>query len=137
MNICNLTTPHPKVTGLPSPQTPIGFCAESRNTPQNAPRILAAYRSASRGLSLGLFLGLFLGLAHPTLAQMPHESLPVSPGSMASDGVSTTVESRRVEQPLWVRISVTVGGLGLIGLELGWFLDSRPKSRQVSVIGDE
>jgi plastocyanin domain-containing protein len=37
---------------------------------------------------------------------------------------------QRIEQPLGNRIAVTVGGFGLIGLELWWFLWSKPKSRQ-------
>lgn len=37
---------------------------------------------------------------------------------------------QRIEQPLGNKIAVTVGGIGLIGLELWWFLLSKPKSRQ-------
>lgn len=38
---------------------------------------------------------------------------------------------RRIEQPLKNKAAVTLGGLGLIGLELWWFLLSKPKSQQV------
>lgn len=38
---------------------------------------------------------------------------------------------RRIEQPLENKLGVTLGGLGLIGLELWWFLLSKPKSQQV------
>lgn len=34
----------------------------------------------------------------------------------------------RIEQPLANKAIVTIGGLGLIGLELWWFLYSKPKS---------
>ncbi len=35
----------------------------------------------------------------------------------------------RIEQPFWVKATVTVIGLGLIGVEIWWFLLSKPKSR--------
>lgn len=38
---------------------------------------------------------------------------------------------RRIEQPLGNKVAVTVGGLGLISLELWWFLLSKPKSQKV------
>jgi plastocyanin domain-containing protein len=37
---------------------------------------------------------------------------------------------RRIEQPLWVKGAVTCGGLALIGLEIWWFLLSKPKSQK-------
>jgi plastocyanin domain-containing protein len=42
----------------------------------------------------------------------------------------------RIEQPLSNKIMVTVGGLGLIGLELWWFLFSKPKSARASTQGN-
>ncbi len=39
-----------------------------------------------------------------------------------------TGQFQPIEQPLRNKIIVTVGGLGLIGLELWWFLLSKPKS---------
>jgi plastocyanin domain-containing protein len=36
---------------------------------------------------------------------------------------------RRIEQPFWVKATVTAIGLGLIGIEIWWFLLSKPKSR--------
>jgi len=53
-----------------------------------------------------------------------------SGGSVASmahgamQPITQSGEFRRIEQPLWVKGSVTAGGLGLIGLELWWFLFS-------------
>jgi plastocyanin domain-containing protein len=38
----------------------------------------------------------------------------------------------RIEQPLGLKMGVTVGGLGLIGLELWWFLFSKPKSQRAN-----
>ncbi len=43
--------------------------------------------------------------------------------------ISSTSEFQRIDQPLWVKGAVTAAGLGLIGLELWWFLGSKPKSR--------
>lgn len=42
-----------------------------------------------------------------------------------------SLQFRRIEQPLGNKIAVTLGGLGLIGLELWWFLLSKPKSQKV------
>jgi plastocyanin domain-containing protein len=45
---------------------------------------------------------------------------------------SQTTEFQRLEQPLWIKATVTAGGLGLIGLNLWWFLLSKPKSQKVA-----
>jgi plastocyanin domain-containing protein len=74
--------------------------------------------------SLGLGLGLASGVA---VAQMPHEMN----GRHSSD-TEQTAQFRRIEQPLGNKVAVTLGGLGLIGLELWWFLLSKPKSRQAT-----
>ena len=42
---------------------------------------------------------------------------------------------QRIDQPLWVKGAVTAGGLGFIGLELWWFLLSKPKSRKAATQG--
>jgi plastocyanin domain-containing protein len=70
---------------------------------------------ASSVASLGIMLGIASGNA---VAQIPHEM---------SD---RTGQFQPIEQPLRNKIMVTIGGLGLIGLELWWFLLSKPKSRQ-------
>ncbi len=62
-------------------------------------------------------LGLLLAVATGSPAQMTHELMPESNGDF-----------RRIEQPLWTKALVTTGGLGLIGLELWWFVFSQPKS---------
>ncbi|WP_052049882.1 hypothetical protein [Leptolyngbya sp. KIOST-1] len=72
-------------------------------------------------------LGLLLSLAVGTPAQMGHGS---------TDMAQPTSQFQRIEQPLWSKLAVTGAGLGLIGLELWWFLFSKPQSRQVSKDGD-
>lgn len=49
-----------------------------------------------------------------------------------SEPVRESLQFSRIEQPLVNKIAVTLGGLGLIGLELWWFLLSKPKSQSVS-----
>jgi plastocyanin domain-containing protein len=68
--------------------------------------------------SLGLVLGMMGGKA---VAQMPH-----SIEGMPHD--RPTGQFQKIEQPIVNKIIVTLGGLGLIGLELWWFLGSKPKS---------
>lgn len=69
-------------------------------------------------------LGLVLGIASDeAVAQMPHEG-------MQRFETERTSQFRRIEQPLWLKSAVTIGGLGLIGLELWWFLLSKPKSQK-------
>ncbi|HBB34759.1 MAG TPA: hypothetical protein DDZ80_09775 [Cyanobacteria bacterium UBA8803] len=77
--------------------------------------------------SLGLGLGIASGIA---VAQMPHDM-----NERESFDTEQTVQFRRIEQPLGNKIAVTLGGLGLIGLELWWFLLSKPKSRQATTEG--
>lgn len=70
--------------------------------------------------SLGLMLGIASGKA---VAQMPHEG-------MQRSEIEQKSQFRRIQQPLWLKSAVTFGGLGLIGLELWWFLLSQPKSQK-------
>ncbi|MGG6240299.1 cupredoxin domain-containing protein [Nodosilinea sp. AN01ver1] len=70
-------------------------------------------------------LGLAIGLATGTPAQMEMEN-----GTMGAS--QSTGQFQRIEQPLWTKVAVTGAGLGLIGLELWWFLLSKPRSRQAS-----
>ncbi|ARV59641.1 hypothetical protein BZZ01_14270 [Nostocales cyanobacterium HT-58-2] len=66
-------------------------------------------------------LGLMFGIAsNKAVAQMSYEQMQPSQ-------TRQTGQFRRIEQPLWVKGAVTAGGLGLIGLELWWFLLSKPK----------
>jgi plastocyanin domain-containing protein len=68
------------------------------------------------GLSLG-------GVSGDAIAQTTHDTMQPSPHE-------ETGQFRAIEQPLWVKGAVTAGGLGLIGLELWWFLFNKPKSRK-------
>ena len=70
--------------------------------------------------SLGIVLGIVSGKA---VAQMPHNMNEMQPSQSEQTG-----QFQPIEQPLSNKIIVTVGGLGLIGLELWWFLLSKPKS---------
>lgn len=78
-------------------------------------------------VSLGLGLGIASGIA---VAQTPHDM-----NERQSPDIQQTGQFRRIEQPLGNKVSVTLGGLGLIGLELWWFLLSKPKSRQAKTQG--
>ena len=50
---------------------------------------------------------------------------------MPTELAAQNTQFRRIEQPLRNKLGVTLGGLGLIGLELWWFLLNKPKSQQV------
>jgi plastocyanin domain-containing protein len=50
--------------------------------------------------------------------------------SMSSDHANSTTQFHQIEQPLELKIIVTLGGLGLIGLELWWFLFSQPTTQK-------
>jgi plastocyanin domain-containing protein len=51
---------------------------------------------------------------------------------MPEHASKTNSQFRSIEQPLSHKAIVTLGGLGLIGLELWWFLLSKSKPRQVA-----
>lgn len=63
-------------------------------------------------------LGLIFGTATTTLA-------------MPQDSHSNGSNFRQIEQPLSLKTIVTLGGIGLIGLEFWWFLLYKTKSQQV------
>jgi len=69
--------------------------------------------------SLGLILG--LALAPRSIAETPEQS--AKPSSKFT----------RVEQPLPLKVGVTLGGLALICGELWWFLFSKTKAKQTQV----
>jgi plastocyanin domain-containing protein len=71
-------------------------------------------------VTLGVLLATTSGGA---VAQMSHEEMQPT---------EQTGEFQRIDQPLWIKGAVTAGGLGLIGLELWWFLLSKPKSRKAA-----
>ncbi|NJO66875.1 MAG: hypothetical protein HC832_05410 [Leptolyngbyaceae cyanobacterium RM1_405_57] len=71
--------------------------------------------------TVSLLLGVTLGGA---VAQENHQGMTHTTGEQTN--------FQRVDQPLWVKAAVTAGGISLIGLELWWFLLSKPKSRQAA-----
>ena len=50
--------------------------------------------------------------------------------TMPSEHSNSTTQFRRIEQPLGLKAVVTLGGLGLMGLELWWFLFSQPTTKK-------
>lgn len=72
----------------------------------------------------GFLLGAISGVI---AAEMPEPSMESMPRSSETAG-----QFQRIEQPLGNKVAVTLGGLGLIGLELWWFLFSQPKSRKAT-----
>lgn len=48
---------------------------------------------------------------------------------------SSSSQFQRVDQPLANKVAVTLGGLGLMSLELWWFLLSKPKSQRIEARG--
>jgi plastocyanin domain-containing protein len=68
-------------------------------------------------------LGFLLGVVSGAIsAEMPAEH--------STDSSPKNTQFQRIEQPLSNKIAVTLGGLGLIGLELWWFKFSKPKSQK-------
>lgn len=53
----------------------------------------------------------------------------VTAAEMPDDASVQITQFRRIEQPLGLKVAVTLGGLGLIGLELWWFLISKPQGK--------
>ncbi len=70
---------------------------------------------------LGLSLGVTIAL--PALAQMPH-------GSTTKSSAPATQQFQRIEQPLWTKLLVAGAGMGLVGLELWWFVWSQPEAHR-------
>jgi len=65
-------------------------------------------------IGTSLFLSLFSGIA---MAEMPME--------MPASEERITPTFAKIEQPLALKLAVILGGVGLIGLELWWFLYSK------------
>lgn len=58
-------------------------------------------------------------------------------GALAAEMPEHTTEQtqfRRIEQPLGNKVAVTLGGLALIGLDLWWFLLSKPQSQKIEAL---
>ena len=70
-------------------------------------------------------LGFLLGSISGVLAT------EISTKNMTESHSTESLQFRRIEQPPGNKIVVTLGGVGLIGLELWWFLLSKSKSQNV------
>lgn len=55
--------------------------------------------------------------------------------AIAETPSSSTREIRKIEQPLPLKLGVTLGGLGLIAAEVWWFLLSKTKAEKAKVSG--
>jgi plastocyanin domain-containing protein len=85
----------------------------------------------SKGAMIGsiVTLSFLLGIASgEATAQMPHAGMQHLTPEQTGQFQHPEQPFQHLEQPLGVKGVVTVGGLGLIGLELWWFLFSKPKS---------
>ena len=68
-----------------------------------------------------------IGLAFSASSLLASEMPMPKEGNSKADRSS---QFQRIEQPLAFKIGVTAGGLVLIGVQLWWFLGSKPKSQQ-------
>lgn len=78
-------------------------------------------------------LGFLLGAISGAIAA---ETLPdhsAAEHSMTEQSPPKKSQFQQIEQPLSNKLAVTATGLGLIGLELWWFLLSKPKSRKAEI----
>lgn len=73
--------------------------------------------------TIGVSIGLISSGAIAQTMREHNQSAPTTP----------TSEFQRIEQPLSNKLLITVGGLSLIGLELWWFLFSKPKSLKAKI----
>jgi plastocyanin domain-containing protein len=71
-------------------------------------------------------------LTHPTFWIFFYLEVPSgqAPAQTSHEARSVQTNSfQPIDQPLGNKLAITLGGLGLIGLELWWFLLSKPKSQ--------
>ena len=52
---------------------------------------------------------------------------------MSASAEKQTSQFQKIEQPLGLKLAVALGGLGLIGAELWWFMFSKTKSQKAQV----
>jgi plastocyanin domain-containing protein len=79
-------------------------------------------------LNILVELGFFVTLTMSNVSAQPSKEveMPASAGEQTS-------QFQKIEQPLGLKIAVALGGLGLIGAELWWFMLSKTKSQKASV----
>jgi len=77
-----------------------------------------------RVLAIGMGAGSFLG-------SVPSMTIAAESMHHAQSGVTSDLPA--IEQPLSLKAGVTLGGFGLIGLELWWFLLSKTRPSQTKI----
>lgn len=82
-----------------------------------------------------IFLGTLAGLGFLLGAISGALAAETKMNGMDKHATPQSSQFQRLEQPLGNKLVVTVGGLGLISLELWWFLLSKPKSRKATTEG--
>jgi plastocyanin domain-containing protein len=83
-------------------------------------------------LKLGQWIGMLAGLGLVLGAVLPPAAAAIAIPEITMElphGSTSTQEFKRIEQPLEVKLGVTAVGVGLIGLELWWFLLSKSRSK--------
>ena len=80
-------------------------------------QVLFLRKLAGLGLSLGI---IFISISGAIAAE--------SHSNPSNNYAHKTAQFTSIEQPFVNKVAVTLGGLGLIGLELWWFLFSKSKS---------
>lgn len=71
-------------------------------------------------LNVIIVIGLLLATNSPKVIAKVSLEIPISK--------QENVHFRRIEQPLGLKAAVALGGIGLIGLELWWFIFSKSKA---------
>ncbi len=82
-------------------------------------------------------LGLLIGAVSGAIQAIATESHPTTASSSPMTSMTQSGQPQRqfqpIDQPLSHKLIVTLVGAGLIGVELWWFLGSKPKSRRAAV----
>ncbi len=71
-------------------------------------------------------LGFFIALT-------PNIALAQKEVEMPASGGEQTSQFQKIEQPIGLKLAVAIGGIGLIGAELWWFMFSKTKSQKAQV----
>ncbi len=87
---------------------------------------------------LSFFLALNSGMVSLAQNSLNHQVEELAQMDMEIPASETKVSEqfRPIEQPLELKIAVTLGGIGLIGLELWWFLFGKTKAAQAETKSD-
>lgn len=82
-------------------------------------------------LKRATFLGTLIGLNFLFATTSGAFAIEMPTNNNAELHSSQSLQFRYIEQPLGHKVAVTLSGLGLIGLEVWWFLLSKPKSQKI------